>query len=47
MRRIKGRRRFQCLRCGKSLTIDGSLPDEKTGGKCLGDRKGKHWWTSY
>ncbi|MBU2638784.1 MAG: hypothetical protein KJ955_07460 [Nanoarchaeota archaeon] len=47
MKRIKGKCRFKCLRCGNSLTTDGSLPKEKDGGECIGDRKGKHWWTSY
>ena len=44
-RKKEGGKRFKCLRCGKEVTLARGFPDEKIGGECLGDRKGKHWWT--
>ncbi|MBU2638271.1 MAG: hypothetical protein KJ955_04820 [Nanoarchaeota archaeon] len=45
MIRKKAKRKFKCLRCGISITLDKGSPDENMGGKCLGHNKGKHWWT--
>lgn len=41
------KRRFKCLRCGKEITLEKGIPDENMGGECLGDAKGKYWWTSF